>query len=93
MIATVTNAPTMVQTASNNPRPLFIFPSIEATSRKQIGPQTVRVDIGVDSGCRTGDQANVNRHGFAIERHFAVARDAREARLDRRRQFGHVLEK
>ena len=68
---------------------------IDADGREpaeQIGAEPVRVDVGVDRRRRAGDEANVGRDRLAVERHFAVARDAREARLDRRGQLGHVLQ-
>ena len=64
-----------------------------AQAPMEIGAEPVRVHVGIDSRCRArNDRASRSRR--ACDRSdFAVARDAREARLNRGGQLGDILQK
>jgi hypothetical protein len=51
------------------------------------------VYIGVDPGRSARDDAKAGCDGHAIDSDFAVAREPRETRLDRRGELGDIVEK
>ena len=58
----------------------------------EVRAESMLTDIVVDRRPRARDEADLGGHHLAIDAHFAIARDARQPRLDGRWQLRHILQ-